>query len=41
MQENSGFRGTLVIYYNFDPDVLPKDVKRTSDAVLTGTVLKG
>jgi len=41
MQENSGFRGTLVIYYNFDPDVLPSSIKRTSDAVLTGTVLKG
>jgi hypothetical protein len=40
MQENSGFRGTLVIYYNFDPDVIG-DVFRTSDAVLTGTVLKG
>jgi len=39
MAPNSDFRGTIVVYYNFENDVI--SVPRIADAILTGPVLKG
>ncbi len=39
LSPNSGFRGILVVYYNFENDVTTAE--RPADAILTGTVLAG
>jgi len=36
---NSDFRGTLIVYYNFENDVI--SIPRPADAIITGTVLGG